>query len=168
MSTPRTIESGASTSLNGRSPSGSWERSWVPVANRVWTRGSLNSGSSRSVRLSTMSSEATARDLEAYQRWCWTQSRRLSPPSRCQISAAGIWTGSVIRLLLLVGDQLEPEELPRTERQQVWEIADLGEMRPAEQLHRVAALVSAEVELDRLGRAGDVVHAQHQIILELT
>jgi hypothetical protein len=40
-------------------------------------------------------------------------------------------------------------------------------MRPAEQLHRVAALVGAEVQLDRLGRAGDVVHAQHQIILEL-
>src|SRR5690349_25018137 len=112
-----------------------------------------------------MSSDATARDLEAYQRWCWTHSRRLSPPSRCQISAAGICTGSVIRMLLLVGDELEPEELPGTERQEVREIPDLGEARAAKQLHWMAALVGAEVELDRLGRTGDVVHAQHQIIL---
>src|SRR5262249_28601485 len=102
--------------------------SWVPVANRVWTSANSNSGSSRSVRLSTMSSAAIERDLDAYQRWCATQSRRLSPPSRCQISAAGICTGSVIWLLLLIGDELEPEELPGTERQQVREVADLGEL----------------------------------------
>src|SRR5438067_8000374 len=115
-----------------------------------------------------MSSEATARDLEAYQRWCATQSRRLSPPSRCQISAAGICTGSVIRPhLLLVGHELEPEEVPGPQRQQVRKIADLWEMGAAEQLHRMAALVGAEIELHRLRRTGDVVHAQDQIVLEL-
>src|SRR4051794_17340157 len=107
-----------------------------------------------------MSRDATERDLEAYQRWCWTQSRRLSPPSRCQISIAGICTGSVIALLLL-GDQLKPEDPPRAKRQQVGKIADLREMRAAEQLHRMAALVGAEVELHRLCRPRDIVYAQH-------
>ena len=42
----------------------------MPVANRVWTSASNSSGSSREDDASTISIPVTARDFEAYQRWC--------------------------------------------------------------------------------------------------
>src|SRR5437764_14676580 len=135
----------------------------MPVANRVCTSVRSSSGSSPSATRSTISSPVTERDLDAYQRWSWIQSRRLSSSRSCEISTPSRRTGSLIATLL---DQLEPVEAPRSEGQQVRELADPREPRVAEQLDRVSPLVLAQVELDGLGGARKVVDAQDEIILE--
>src|ERR1700733_6327118 len=114
-----------------------------------------------------MSIPATLRALDAYQRCCWTQSRSSSSSRARRISSAVIWMPSLI-IFLFPLDQLEPEEAARGERQQVRQLADPGELRTAEQLHGIAAFEAAQIELDRLSGAGDIVNAQDQIILERT
>src|SRR5205085_3909164 len=61
--------------------------------------------------------------------------------------------------------QLEPEVSPRRERQQVRQLADRREAREPEELDRDPTPELREVELDRLRRAGDVVDAEHDVIL---
>src|SRR5512143_729795 len=111
---------------------------------------------------STISMLVTPRDLAAYQRWCWTQSRRLSSSRTWRISAAGICTGSVIFLctVFLFLDQLEPVEAAGGQRQQIRQLADARKPRAPEQLDRVTAFIRTEVEFDGLRAARDVVHAQ--------
>src|SRR5579884_832388 len=108
----------------------------MPVPNRVSTSASTSSGSSRRVMLSTISIPATVRALDAYQRCCWTQSRRSSSSTQRRISSAVIpCRRSLIARLLLFGlDQLEPEEAARPERQEIGQLADAREARAAEQL----------------------------------
>src|SRR5947209_9343463 len=118
--------------------------------------------------LSTISIPATERAFEAYQRCCCTQSRRSSSSTQRRISSAEMpCTRSLIAGLLLLGlDQLEPEEAAGAQRQQVRELADPREARVPEHLDRIAPLVGGEIELDRLGGAGHVVDAQHDVVLE--
>src|ERR1700751_300672 len=96
-----------------------------------------------------MSMPVTWRDFEAYQRCCSTHSRSSSSPRARGISSGVISTRSLILVLLLL-DQLEPEEPAGSERQQVRQLADPRESRTAEQLHRITPFVGTEVELDRL------------------
>ena len=107
------------------------------------------------------------------RRATWTRTSAGAGPSRAGSPRRG--AGGSRRLSAARGQSPPPsssstssnQKKPRgAERQQVGELADPREARAAEQLDRVAALVGAEVELDRLGGAGDVVHAQHEVILE--
>src|SRR5579875_2979685 len=108
----------------------------------------------------------TARDLEAYQR-CWaTQSRRLSSSRHSRISSAAIWTGSLIPRCLPFFGQLNPVEAAGCQGEQVRQLAYAREPRHPEHLYRIAAFEGTQVELDCLGRAGQVVHAEHQVVLE--
>ncbi len=61
--------------------------------------------------------------------------------------------------------QLEPVEAVFAERQQVGQLTDLGERDPADHLDRRLAWKSAEVELDGLRKAAEVVHAQDDVVL---
>src|SRR3984885_8174281 len=71
-----------------------------------------------------------------------------------------------LMVLLLFLDELEPEEATGAEREQIGELADAWEARVPEQLNRIAALERAQIELHRLRRASDVVHAQDLVVLE--
>src|SRR5918993_457166 len=99
----------------------------------------------------------TSRDLDANQRCSTTQSW-----SSCSGSQERSWRSGIAAALL---DELEPVEAARRHRQQIRQLADLREARAAEDLDGVAALVLAEVELDRLRAAREVVHAQHHVVL---
>src|SRR4051794_817284 len=111
-------------------------------------------GSSRRVNASSTLRCATSLALEPNQRWGRNHSRSAS-------------SGSGSRRSLIGGllHELEPVEAAWREREQVGQLADAGEARAPEQLDGVAALVLGEVELDRLGRAREVVHAQHEVVL---
>src|SRR3954449_11098871 len=105
----------------------------------------------------------TSRALEPNQRCAWTHSPRRSSSMKPR---------SLIRVLLdlLLGlgvglPELEPEEAPRRERQEVWQLADPREARAAEHLLRVAARILAQIELDRLCGARHVVDAQDDVVL---
>src|SRR5258706_8203730 len=65
---------------------------------------------------------------------------------------------------LLSSLQLKPEEPARRERQQIGQRPDRGEARPSEHLLRDHTGVLREVELDGLGGAGEIVHAQHDVL----
>ena len=63
-------------------------------------------------------------------------------------------------------DEREPVKATRAKRQQVRQLADSRESGVAKEFDRVAALVLAQIQLNRLRRAGQVVHAQHEVVLE--
>src|SRR5207244_12651721 len=64
-----------------------------------------------------------------------------------------------------LGDQPEPVEAARRQRQQVRQGADLREARAAEHLLRDQPLELSQVELDGLRRARQVVHAEDDVLL---
>src|SRR5205807_7586107 len=103
---------------------------------------------------------------EAYHRWGWIQSRRLWSSRSWAISTPWRRTGSVIQDTLPLLHQLEPVEAAGPHGQQIRQLSDPREARAAEQLDRISPLVLAQIELDGLGGAGEVVHAQDEIILE--
>src|SRR5437763_5088309 len=90
---------------------------------------------------------ATSCDFEPNQRWS---------------VRSAVFIGLLLLLLRLL--EQEPIEAARRQREQVRQLADPREARAAEHLDRVAALVGAEIELDRLGAASDVVDAQHDVV----
>src|SRR5204862_3428436 len=123
--------------------------------------------SSRSTTVSTSSTPATALDFDAYQRCPWTQSLRASTSKKDRSPPAMLRARSGIRLLqFLFVDQLEPIEAAGCQRQEIGKLTYPRKARPPEQLDRIAALEGRQVELHRLRRAGDVVHAQHHVVLE--
>ena len=61
--------------------------------------------------------------------------------------------------------QLEPEEPPRREREQVGQLPDRWEARAAEHLLGDHTRAGREVELDGLGRPRDVVDAEDDVVL---
>src|SRR5471032_1189621 len=91
----------------------------------------------------------TVRDFEPYQRCSMTYLMRACS-SNC------------LRSFL---PQLEPEESTRRECQQIRELADGREARAPEHLLRDQAGEGREIELDRLRRACDVVHAEDDVLL---
>src|SRR5436853_7230397 len=95
----------------------------------------------------------TLADLAPNQR-CWTS----QSVSTCSSSSG---SGGIVLL------EQEPVEAAGCQREQVRELADGREARAAEHLDGAAALELGEVELDRLGRAGEVVHAQRDVALPL-
>src|SRR5579862_7255610 len=115
---------------------------------------------------STTSMPLIERDFDAYQRCEAIQSPSVCSSRSRAISASPRLTCSGIVAGLLVFDQLEPIEPARAERQQIWQLPDPREARSAKHLDRVAALVLREVELDRLSRTRQVVHAQDEVVLE--
>ena len=60
--------------------------------------------------------------------------------------------------------QPEPVEAVAREGEQVGQFADGREADPADQLDRVASVERPQVELGGLGEAGEVVHAQHEVV----
>src|SRR3954447_2276656 len=127
--------------------------SCAPVSKRISTRASDSCGSAcRIVTVSSTSECETVRDFAPYQRCLVTYS---------------INDRSSISLHLLFLPELEPEESARRERQEVGELADRRERRSARHLHRDHTRVLAEVELHGLRRAGEVVHAEDDVVLPL-
>src|SRR5215471_20103000 len=125
--------------------------SCAPVSKRISTRASDSSGSV--CRIATVSSTSeceTVRDFAPYQ--------------RCRVTYS-INDCSSISLNLLLLPELEPEESPRGERQEVGQLPDRREGRTTEHLHRNHARVGREVQLHRLRRAGEVVHAEDDVVL---
>src|SRR5262245_8783098 len=64
--------------------------------------------------------------------------------------------------------QPEPIETVASNREQVWQLADPREAHPAEQLNRLDPLPFTQVKLDWLRKAGEIVHAEHEIVAELS
>src|SRR5579884_3991012 len=125
--------------------------SCAPVSKRISTRASESWGSA--CRIATVSSTSecdTVRDLAPYH--------------RCRVTYS-ISERSSISVHLLFLPELEPEEAARCEREEVRQLADRRERRPAEHLDRHHAGVRGEVELHGLSRAGAVVDAQHDVLL---
>src|SRR5438132_3540902 len=121
--------------------------SWAPVSKRISTRASDSRGSA--CRIATVSSTSeceTVRDFDPYQR-CWLTYSISDRPS--------------ISIHLLFLPELEPEESARGEREEVGQLPDRWEGCTTEHLHRNHSGVVREVELHGLGRAREVVHAQH-------
>src|SRR6476661_6554753 len=110
--------------------------SCAPVSKRISTRASDSCGSAcRIVTVSSTSECETVRDFAPYQRCLVTYS---------------INDCSSISLHLLFLPELEPEESPRRERQEVGQLPDRGEGRTTEHLHRHHPRVLREVELHGL------------------
>ena len=65
-------------------------------------------------------------------------------------------------------DQLEPVEAVAAEGEEVRQLADRRERHPAEQLDRHLAGQAGQLELDGLGEAAEVVHAEHDSVSELS
>src|SRR5918992_6382733 len=109
---------------------------------------------------SSTRASSTSRDLPPNQR-CDAIVPSSTSPSRKWRSPLSmrVWSSAFIGRI----PELEPEEAARAERQEVRELADPGELRVAEHLHRDAALEGREIELDRLRRARQVVDAQHHV-----
>src|SRR4051812_43731224 len=61
--------------------------------------------------------------------------------------------------------QVEPEEAAPRQGEEIRKLADTREACTAEHLLRLVALETRQVELDRLGRASDVVNAEHDVFL---
>src|SRR5205823_7548046 len=125
--------------------------SCAPVSKRISTRARASCGSAcRIVTVSSTSECDTVRDFAPYQR-CWVT---YSISARSSIS---------IHLLCL--PELEPEEPARRERQEVRQLPDRREGRPAQHLHRDHTRVLREVELHGLRRAREGVHAEDDVVL---
>src|SRR5215468_12628446 len=125
--------------------------SCTPVSNRISTRASDSCGSAcRIVTVSRTSECKTVRDFAPYQR-CWV--------------TYSINDCSSISLHLLFLPELEPEESPRRERQEVGQLPDRREGRTTEHLHGRHPGVAREVELYGLRRPCEVVHAEHDVVL---
>src|SRR5215468_8610826 len=126
--------------------------SWAPVSKRISTRASDSPGSA--CRIATVSSTSeceTVRDFAPYQR------------CRVTYSISDCSSISIHHLLFL--PELEPKESPRGERQEVGQLPDRWEGRTTKHLHGDHPRVVREVELHGLRRAGEVVHAQHYVVL---
>src|SRR6185312_6885314 len=127
--------------------------SCAPVSKRISTRASDSCGSAcRIVTVSRTSECETVRDFAPYQ--------------RCRVTYS-IKDCSSMSLHLLFLPELEPEEPARRERQEVGQLADRRERRTAQHLHGHHTGVRREVELHRLRRAGEVVHAENDVLLPL-
>src|SRR5215475_4950899 len=125
--------------------------SCAPVSKRISTRASESCGSAwRIVTASSTSECDTARDFAPYQRCRFTYS---------------ISERSSISLHLLRLPELEPEEPPRRQRQEVGQLPDRREGRPPKHLYGDHTGVLPEVELHGLSRAREVVHAEHDVVL---
>src|SRR5689334_11335283 len=99
----------------------------------------------------------------------WLTELAFAPNQRCRTSQSARTCSSragssAIGVTVL---QQEPVEAARRQREQVGQLADAREVRAPEHLDRVAALVLAEIELDRLRGPGEVVHAQRDVLLPL-
>src|SRR5215813_7847756 len=125
--------------------------SCAPVSNRISTRASDSCGSVwRSVTVSSTAECKTVRDFAPYQ--------------RCRVTYS-ISDCSSISLHLLFLSELEPEESPRCERQEVGQLPDRREGRTTQHLHGRHPGVGREVELDCLCRPREVVDAEHDVVL---
>src|SRR3712207_6195939 len=96
------------------------------------------------------------------------RSAALAPNQRCsRIQAPRASESMAVRsatgLVPLL--EQEPVEAARGEREQIGQLADLREARAPEHLLGEAPGVVREVELDRLRRAREVVHAQRDVVL---
>src|SRR5947209_1269973 len=101
---------------------------------------------------------ATSRALAPNQRWALIHSVRTSSETARREPRS--------RVAIVVSlDEEEPEEAAGGQGEQVGEAADPGEAGAPEHLLGVAPLVGREVELDRLGRAGEVVDAEDDVVL---
>ncbi len=108
-----------------RSPSGSWYSSCVPVVKRAWSSAIISFGSCALSRMLSLSSTPERwRDFDAYQRWDSTHSVSASTSMGCASSA--------IALKIPLFDELEPVEAAWREREQIRQLPDPWEARPAE------------------------------------
>ena len=104
----------------------------------------------------------------------WTRTSAARGPSRAasrRRAAArdSVWRGRLDRrrALLVGADRVRTSRRPRGRAASTGTAARRSaESGAAEQLHRIAPLVLAQVELDGLRRAGDVVDAEDEIVLE--
>src|SRR5881397_1903589 len=103
-------------------------------------------GPGHTSRACTTFSALTSRALEPNQRWLVTHS-----PSRSSSRKERSLVVVIVRL-----SQLEPEEPPGRERQEVRQFPDAREARSPEHLLREAPRIIAQIELDRLRRAREV------------
>src|SRR5690349_7976747 len=112
--------------------------------------------SRRATAVSTPSSE-TCEAFAPNQR-CWT--------SQSLRTCSSSWGSSGIALAFLWGRLLEqePEEPARRQRQQVGQLADAREARAAQHLDREPSGEFAQVQLNGLRAAGQVVHAQRDVV----
>src|SRR6478672_3691112 len=125
--------------------------SCAPVSKRISTRASASCGSAcRIVTVSSTSECDTVRDFAPYH--------------RCRVTNS-ISDCSSISLHLLFLPELEPEESPRRERQEVGQLPDRWEGCTTKHLDGHHPRVGREVELHGLRRAGEVVHAQDYVVL---
>src|SRR5215471_1720371 len=125
--------------------------SCTPVSNRISTRASDSCGSAcLMVTVSSSSECETVRDFAPYQ--------------RCRVTYS-INDCSSISLHLLFLPELEPEESPRRERQEVGELPDRREGRTTQHFDGNHPGMVREVELHGLRRAGEVVHAENYVVL---
>src|SRR5918999_4519860 len=112
---------------------------------------------------SSTRASSTSRDLPPNQRCEAIVPSRTSPSRKCRSPLSmRVWSSAFIGGV----PELEPEEAARPERKEVGELADPRELRVAEDLDRDPAFERREVELDRLRRAGKVVHAEHDVLGE--
>src|SRR4051812_21190633 len=131
----------------------------MPELKRASTRAHASGGaSSRRATVSRTPKCDRSAALAPNQR----RSRNQAPSVSASIERSSV-PGSATRLVLLL--EQEPEEAARGEREQVGQLADGREARAPEHLLGVAADELAEVELHRLRRARDVVHAQRDVVL---
>src|SRR5918999_2801258 len=112
---------------------------------------------------SSTRASSTSRDLPPNQRCEAIVPSRTSPCRKWRSPLSmRVWSSAFIGRI----PELEPEEAARPEREQIRELADPRERGVAEHLDRNAALERREVELDRLGRAREVVDAEHHVLGE--
>src|SRR5688572_28744209 len=112
---------------------------------------------------SSTRASSTSRDLPPNQRCEAIVPSSTSPSRKCRSPASMRVCSS-----LLIGRvlELEPEEAARAEREQVRPLADPRELGVAEEIHGHATRERGEVDLHRLRRAGELVHAEHDVLRE--
>src|SRR6266849_6808573 len=121
---------------------------------------------------SSTSTAAMPRVLAANQRWRIRKRARSERPGTesSATSAAGSERGGLDAIDGLVGQgRLQPEPVVAVGRQadEVGPLADGGEAGVPQHLHRGVRPRSAQIELHRLGRAGEVVDRDHRLALVL-
>src|SRR6266849_4443368 len=62
----------------------------------------------------------------------------------------------------------EPVELIGAQSQQVWQVPNAGKEVSAEHLDWNMSLIHLQIQLDRLRRAGKIIHDQHFFLAEAT
>jgi hypothetical protein len=76
------------------------------------------------------------------------------------------WTNLCGIRLQLDSTETEPIELIGAQSQQIWQVPDAGKKVSAEHLDRYMPLMHLQIQLDRLRRAGKVIHDQHFFFAE--